>query len=178
MTLNVSGDVELGIRAALEAARRGFAEMGEVPIGAACVREGTVVSVRHTEEVRQRRRLVHADFLALHDADLERPPIAERAATTLVLTLEPCFLCMGAAMVFGVGHVHFALESPSDGAAAVGEDWGRGIDALDGFSLPEVTSGFGREESLALLQEFVASRSSGGLWRWTRDTLAAIDGRA
>jgi tRNA(adenine34) deaminase len=168
-------EITLGMAAALDAARRGFESGGELPIGAATVRGGVLTSVRHTEELTQRRRLVHADLLALQDADTPRLSIAERAATTLVITLEPCLLCIGAAMTFGVGHVHFALESPTDGGVRAAEEWSRQVGVLDGFSLPEVSCGLRREESLGLLREFVSSRSSGGLWRWTKDTVASID---
>lgn len=159
----------------LDAARDGFEVEGEVPIGAAIVRNSIVTSARHTEEVKQRRRLVHADLLALQDADLPGLSIEERAATTLVVTLEPCLLCVGAAMVFGVGHVHFALESPTDGGLRAAQSWADQLGTLDGFAVPHISSGVRREESLALLKAFVASRSSGGLWRWTRDTVESID---
>ncbi len=168
-------DIHLGMAAAVAAARRGFESAGEVPIGAATVRHGVVTSTRHTEELTQRRRLVHADLLALQDADVPGLSIAERAATTLVITLEPCLLCIGAAMTFGVGHVHFALESPTDGGVRAAEAWTRHVGVVDGFSVPAISSGLRRDESLKLLREYVASRSSGGLWRWTRDTVASID---
>lgn len=168
-------DIELGMDAALKAARQGFDSQGEVPIGAATVRDGAVTSVRHTEEVGQRRRLVHADFLALQDADIAGLKTQERKATALVLTLEPCLLCVGAATVFGVGHIHFALESPTDGAIEVATAWSAKIGDLDGFSVPTIGSGTRRDESLELLREFASTRSSGGLWRWTVDTLAKID---
>ena len=171
----VDAGVELGMEAALDCARRGFELEGEVPIGAATVRNGVVTSARHTEEVKQRRRLVHADLHALQDADLPGLSIAERAATALIITLEPCLLCIGAAMTFGIGRVHFAIESPIDGGVRLAEEWGRRLGALDGFAVPEISSGFRRDESVALLREFATSRSSGGLWRWTRDTLERID---
>lgn len=171
---NRLSDVEVGMAAAIDAARRGL-ELGEAPIGAATVRAGTVISARHAEEIHQRRRLVHADLLALEDADRLHPSVDDRADMTLVVTLEPCLLCMGAAMVFGVGRVHFGLESPTDGAAEAAEGWGRRIASLDGFALPEIGAGCRREECLELMRDFVSTRSAGGIWRWARATLASIE---
>jgi tRNA(adenine34) deaminase len=40
----------------------------------------------------------------------------------LAVNLEPCLMCMGAAMALKVDEVYFGLESPTDGGAAVAAD--------------------------------------------------------
>ena len=59
---------EHGMREAPAVAERGL-ERGELPIGAVVVADGRVLGSSHTEEVTQRRLLVHAELLALEEAD-------------------------------------------------------------------------------------------------------------
>ena len=113
---------EAGMAAALEAARRGLAR-GELPIGAVVVADGQVISTAHTEEVTQRRLLVHAELLALEAAD--RIEGWDRRRATLYTTLEPCLMCLGATATAMVGRIVWALESDGDGA-------GRGDGTGDG----------------------------------------------
>jgi deoxycytidylate deaminase len=66
-----------------------------------------VVASAHTQERRQRRLLVHAELLALDEAD--RVPGLKRPESVLYTTVEPCLMCMGAAMTTMVGSVAYAL---------------------------------------------------------------------
>lgn len=99
---------------ALEQARIGLDE-GELPIGAVLVNDGQAITVAHTCEKAEQRRLVHAELLALDLADRLRPFPGRRSTTVLYTTLEPCMMCMGACINFGVSEVHYALASPTDG---------------------------------------------------------------
>src|SRR5262249_42127123 len=91
-------------------------EQGNLPIGAVIVLSGRVIAAAHTAEVTEHRLLVHAELLALEEADRLRPFPGKRRDTVLFTTLEPCLMCFGAAMSFLVGSVYYALESPADGA--------------------------------------------------------------
>jgi tRNA(adenine34) deaminase len=160
-----------GMRLAIDAAERGLAA-GEAPIGAALVRDGELISARYTEEHTQSRRLVHADFLALDQADRLNPTAAERARSKLYLTLEPCMFCMGAAAAFGVAEIHYALEAPVDGAVALGLEWSKRAASGGGYSTPMARGGLLRVESLALLRRFAAEGPPGGVRRWAQDFVA------
>lgn len=107
---------ELGMEAALEAARAGLAR-GELPIGAVVVADGRVIARAHAEEVTQRRLLVHAELLALEEAD--RLPDWDRRGATLYTTLEPCLMCVAAAATAMVGEVVWALASDAEAIEAV-----------------------------------------------------------
>jgi tRNA(adenine34) deaminase len=154
---------------ALAEAEKGLAA-NELPIGAAVVVEGEVLAAAHWRIGEQPRLVDHAELVALRAAEEARPlGRADRARSTLYTTLEPCLLCMGAAMSFLIGRVGYALEAPLDGASDVTELWQPRLGhPRDGFpyAVPEISGGVGRAASLALFQEFV-SRNPEAEWART-----------
>src|SRR5689334_2753191 len=112
------------MREALRMASLGL-ERGELPIGAVVVLDGRVIAAAHTTEAAERRLLVHAELLALEAADRLQPFPGRRRDAQLFVTLEPCLMCLGAAMSFFLGAIHYALESPGDGAVALVREWRR-----------------------------------------------------
>ncbi len=107
---------------ALAEADRGMAE-GEVPIGAVLARycggEVHVVSRGHNRVNRLQRKVAHAEMMAFENASGDgcgpsRLPLDADDAI-LVSTLEPCVMCLGAAMEAGVRLVLFGLAAPADG---------------------------------------------------------------
>src|SRR5580693_5193032 len=111
---------ERWMREALALARRGL-DANELPIGAIVVLDQEIVGRAHTEEASQGRLLVHAELLALEQAD--RGLMDRRSEARLYTTLEPCLGCFGAAMTVMVGTIVFGLESPSDGAIEFAQTW-------------------------------------------------------
>lgn len=142
-----------GMEAALGAARRGQAA-GEVPVGAAVVADGRVISEAHNETVARRDLTQHAELLAIQRAmgalRTDRLPEA-----TLYVTLEPCAQCAGAIVLARVGKVVFGAYDPKAGmAGSVG-------DLLRHPRLnhqPEVRGGVMANECGALLADFFAER--------------------
>ncbi len=146
-----------GMRAALDVARCGLSR-GELPIGAVVVADGEVVGRSHTEEVTQRRLLVHAELLALEQAD--RHEGWDRRGATLYTTLEPCLMCLGAAATAMVGRIVWALASDGDGASKVAQEWNDGrSDQLPHLHLPEVEGPFGADEAAELFRSYVDARA-------------------
>src|SRR5205823_12745203 len=92
-----------GMAAALEEARRA-ASIGEVPVGAAVLREGTVVVRAHNETVGRRDPTAHAELLAVQQA-LGVLHTDRLGDCTLYVTLEPCAQCAGAIVLAKVGRV-------------------------------------------------------------------------
>jgi hypothetical protein len=82
----------------------------------------------------------------------------ERQEATLYTTLEPCALCMDAAMSFLLGKIVFAAEAPVDGGTNLPDLWqppnGHPSDGMP-YTIPEVVGGVGREASIALMAEWV-----------------------
>lgn len=154
---------------ALAQAEQGLAE-NEVPIGAVAVLHGEVLAAAYWRVRPDFRLLEHPELIVLRAAEGARQLGGkERAALTLYTTLEPCLLCMGAAMSFMAGRVVFALEAASDGASRVADVWQPSLGhPADGhpYSIPEVIGGIRREESLALVREFVM-RNPDAAWATT-----------
>jgi tRNA(adenine34) deaminase len=147
---------DIGMDAALEVAQVGLTR-GELPIGAVVVADGEIVGRAHTEEVTQRRLLVHAELLALEAAD--RVEGWDRRRATLYTTLEPCLMCLGATATAMVGRVVWALESDGDGSGRLAREWsdGRSPD-LPYLHLPAVTGPVREAEARALFRSYVDAR--------------------
>jgi tRNA(adenine34) deaminase len=157
---------------ALKVAAAGL-ERGELPIGAVVVLGEEIVAAAHTTERAEGRFLVHAELLALDAADRIKPFPGNRRDVRLFVTLEPCLMCLGAAMAFFLSEVYYALESPGDGAAALVQGWQRDASAFPAYRVPAIRGGILRQESLALFQEYASRHPSGAKGEWAR-TLAAL----
>ncbi len=100
---------------ALEEARRA-ASIGEVPVGAAVLRDGTVVARAHNESVGRRDPTAHAELLVVQQS-LRELRTDRLADCTLYVTLEPCSQCAGAIVLAKVGRVVFGAYDPKAGMA-------------------------------------------------------------
>jgi tRNA(adenine34) deaminase len=152
---------------ALVEARRSL-DVDEFPVGAVVVLGEEVVARAHWTGAASRRLLDHAELLALLEAERggKVSRRQERQEATLYTTLEPCALCMGAAMSFLLGRIVFAAEAPVDGAANLPHVWappnGHPPDGVP-YALPELAGGVCREESIALIAEW-AGRDPRRAW--------------
>jgi tRNA(adenine34) deaminase len=139
--------------AALDAARRA-ADRGEVPVGAALVRRGSLVVAAHNETVGGQDPTRHAELLAI-TRGLAALATDRLTDATLCVTLEPCGQCAGAIVLAKVGRVVFGAWDPKAGmAGSVG-------DLLRHPRLnhrPEVVGGVMETECAALLRAFFESR--------------------
>lgn len=142
------------MEAALDQARAAVAS-GDVPIGAVVVdASGAVVGTGRNVRERDADPTGHAEVVALRAA---ARVVGEWRLTgcTLVVTLEPCTMCAGAAVLARVDRVVFGAYD--DKAGAVGSLW----DVVRDRRLnhrPEVVAGVLAEESTALLEAFFAGR--------------------
>jgi tRNA(adenine34) deaminase len=139
--------------AALEEARRA-ASIGEVPVGAAVLRGGTVVVRAHNETVGRRDPTAHAELLGVQQA-LALLQTDRLSDCTLYVTLEPCAQCAGAIVLTKVGRVVFGAYDPKAGmAGSVGD-----VLRKPGLNhRAEVIGGVEEEECGALLRAFFESR--------------------
>jgi tRNA(adenine34) deaminase len=123
----------------------------DVPVGAVVVgRDGTIVARGHNVREVLGDPTGHAEIVALRAA-ADAQGAWRLAGHTLVVTLEPCTMCAGAAVLARVDRVVFGAYD--DKAGAVGSLW----DVVRDRRLnhrPEVVAGVLAEESTALLQEF------------------------
>ncbi|KQW48049.1 CMP deaminase [Nocardioides sp. Root1257] len=138
--------------AALDEARAALAT-GDVPIGAV-VLDPDGMTVGRGRNVREADHdpTGHAEVVALREAAAARGEW-RLDGHTLVVTLEPCTMCAGAAVLSRVERVVFGAWDPK--AGAVGSLW----DVVRDRRLnhrPEVVSGVLADESAALLEGFFA----------------------
>ncbi|GAB3829898.1 nucleoside deaminase [Dactylosporangium cerinum] len=152
--------------AAIEAAQAGLAA-GELPIGAVVVAGDEVVGWAYTGERTHGRRLVHADLLAMIEADETLGWRDRPEPLRLAVTLEPCVMCLGAAMSLGVREVYFALESPGDGAAGIAASWRPGP-GMAWYEAPAMRGGIRRAESRELFRRYSATAADSPLREWAR----------
>jgi tRNA(adenine34) deaminase len=127
---------------------------GDVPIGAVVLVGGTVVARRHNERERLGDPIAHAEVLALRDASAA---VGHRRLTTatLVVTVEPCPMCAGAAWAAGVARVVFGAADLK--AGAVGSLYNVAVDQRLNHT-SEVVAGIRAEECAALVTDFFADR--------------------
>lgn len=103
-----------GMRLALVAARRALAD-DEVPVGAVVVLDGRVIGRGWNGTRRGADPTGHAEILALREA--ARTVGAQRLpGAALYCTVEPCFMCAGAASHARVARIVFAVRDPKFGA--------------------------------------------------------------
>ena len=136
--------------AALEEAHAALAT-GDVPIGAVVLApDGTPVARGRNVREAEGDPTGHAEVVALREAAKAHGGW-RLEGHTLVVTLEPCTMCAGAAVLARVERVVFGAWDPK--AGAVGSLW----DVVRDRRLnhrPEVVAGVLADESIALLEEF------------------------
>ena len=148
----MSVDAAMGV--ALDLAR-GAGALGEVPVGAVVLSvSGEVIASAHNEREASHDPTAHAEVVALRRAGAALGSW-QLAGCTLVVTLEPCTMCAGAAVLARVSRVVFGAWDPK--AGAVGSLW----DVVRDRRLnhrPEVIAGVREAECSALLADFFAAR--------------------
>ena len=148
-------------------------EGGEFPIAAILVLDDETIAQATASEQREKRFLGHAELVALEEADKQGLSFDERGRARLFTNLEPCLMCMGAAMSFFLGEIIYGLESPGDGAVELVRGWARKEEDIPGYQMPKITSGLLREESIRLFEEYVARREPGPMRDWA-ETLTRL----
>jgi len=91
------------------------AARGEVPVGAVAVLEGSIVGRGSNRRETDRDPFAHAEMRALSEA-ARRLDRWRLTGVSLVVTLEPCSLCVGAALQARIDRVVYGAPSPKAGA--------------------------------------------------------------
>src|SRR5918996_419501 len=141
------------MRLALEQARRSEG-WGDVPIGAVVARGDEVLAQAGNERERRGDPTAHAEILVLREA-AERVGSWRLERCTLFVTLEPCAMCAGAAVLARIDRLVFGAADPKAGFAGSLGDLVR--DKRLNHRV-EVTSGVLAGESSELLRGFFSTR--------------------
>lgn len=175
MNLTPEQQTEL-MRAALEEARRGMTE-GEVPIG--CVlamgqgNELKIVARGYNRVNALQRKNAHAEIMAFenagsHDGKPAALPL-DADEVILVSTLEPCVMCLGAAMESGVKLVLFGLQAPADN----GTQRVKPPESPESTA-PEIEGGILPDESVKLFEEWLAQNKGTEQAKFVEQLLALV----
>ena len=142
------------MQVALSEARTG-AQKGEVPVGAVLVDErGGLVAADHNRPIELNDPTAHAEILVLRSA-AKKAMNYRLLNTSLVVTIEPCVMCMGAIIHARVQRIVFG---------AVDHKWGA-VGSLYNFAQnkrfnhqPEIIAGVCEEECRSILQNFFKAK--------------------
>ena len=130
----------------------------DVPVGAVVVQaDGEVLTRRHNERELAQDPTAHAEILALRDAaaTLGRWRLDD---CLLVVTLEPCPMCAGAALAARIATVVFGAPDPKAGAC--GSLYNLCADPRLNHEM-SVVPGVRADEAGELLRRFFAERRTG-----------------
>ena len=131
------------------------ADHGDIPVGAVVLGpDGEVVAAGGNERELTGDPTAHAEVVALRRAAFARGEW-RLADCTLVVTLEPCTMCAGAAVAARIGHIVFGAFDEKAGAVA------SLFDVVRDPRLnhrPRITSGVLAKECAALLLDFFEER--------------------
>ncbi len=143
---------DTAVMRALLAAAREAAVAGETPVAAAIVARGQVIATAANRTRAAAFAAEHAELAAMRAAcaALRLPRLDD---CELFVTLEPCTMCLGAAVLLRVRRVVFGAASPKAGAC------GGALDLLPRLNhQPIVEGGLLADECGRLLSEFFEQR--------------------
>jgi tRNA(adenine34) deaminase len=140
--------MDRALRLARAAGRR-----GEIPVGAVVLRDGEVLGAAGNRSVAAHDPAGHAEIVALRRA-ARRAGNYRLTGATLVVTLEPCLMCLGAMVHARIGALVYGASDPRIGAVS-----SLATPALRGLNHRFSVHGGGREKECAsLLREFFQAR--------------------
>ena len=142
------------MKQALSEAEKG-SFMGEVPVGSVLASsEGQIVAKAYNQPIALGDPTAHAEILAIRKAGLFFRNYRLNN-TTLVVTLEPCLMCMGAAINARIARLVFGTVDAKAGAAV--SLYNLAEDKRLNHRI-EVVSGIMEEECRSLIQDFFRVR--------------------
>ena len=105
---------EYYMQQAIEEAKKAYA-VGEIPIGAVLVHEGTIISRHHNRRELDHDATAHAEVLVIREANqlLDRWRLT---GCTLYVTIEPCPMCAGAIINSRIDRVVYGASDYKGGA--------------------------------------------------------------
>lgn len=152
-------ELDSALRTALAESTR-TAGSGDVPIGAVVLHpSGAVIGRGHNEREATGDPTAHAEILALREAARHQGEW-RLGGCTLAVTLEPCTMCAGAAVLSRVARLVYGARDPK--AGAVGSLWDvvrdRRLNHRPEVVPPDLVSPDLAEECGAALTEFFSRR--------------------
>jgi tRNA(adenine34) deaminase len=144
---------EFWMREALAEAQKGEAE-GEVPIGAVVLLNEKIVGRGHNRPIQMKDPTAHAEIMALRQASKNNMNY-RLPGSVLIVTIEPCIMCVGALIQARVEEVIYGAADPKAGALQSQFQLSNNTQLNHSF---KVTSGILEEECAAIMKAFFSSR--------------------
>ena len=141
------------MQTALNAARAA-GDAGEVPVGAALVKDGEVIAVAGNATRTPPDPTGHAEMRVLR-AGAEALGQDRLTDCDLYVTLEPCVMCAGAISHARIARLYYGASDPKGGGVEHGS---RVFEQEQCMHRPEVYTGMGEEEAARLLRDFFKAR--------------------
>src|SRR5262245_65313177 len=141
------------MNAALEQARLAR-DAGEVPIGAVVFLNDAIVGRGFNQPISSGDPTAHAEIVAIRDA-ARAVGNYRLTGATLVVTIEPCLMCVGAFVHARIGTLVYGAAEPRTGAA---------VSTVRAGDLPghnhrfEIVSGVEEDRCRSLMQAFFRER--------------------
>ncbi len=126
---------------------------GEVPVGAVIVVEGRIIARGENRSVTKSDPTAHAEIVALRKAAWKKRNY-RLADCDLFVTLEPCAMCLGAAIQARIKRLVFGAADPKAGAVSSIMDFP--FDRVN--HRPEIVSGVLSEECGRILRDFFGEK--------------------
>jgi tRNA(Arg) A34 adenosine deaminase TadA len=127
---------------------------GEAPIGAALVREGTVIASAGNRTRELNDPTAHAEMIVIRET-AARIGSERLVGCDLYVTLEPCAMCAGAISFARLRRLYYAAPDPKGGAVDNGPRFFRQPTC---HHAPEVYGGLRESEAAEMLRAFFAAK--------------------
>ncbi len=98
---------------------RQAANEDEVPVGAVVVKDGQIIGRGYNRRETEQNPLGHAELMAIREACMSTGSWRLNGCT-LVVTLEPCPMCLAASQQARVDEVVYGAADPKGGALSLG----------------------------------------------------------
>lgn len=159
------------MKKALELADEGMKVYDELPIATILVAGDTEIGRGVTSNVREEALIAHGELLVLLKA--KRKALFCERPLVLYTTLEPCIMCLGAAIESGVDKIVYGMPAPPDGGACY-------VPKMIGIKekIPEIVGGVLENEEYALMKKFMATHNeSSSAWYYATELMKAYEAK-
>lgn len=138
---------------ALKLAEQGMKEYHELPIATILVANDKEIGRGVTSNVRHNSLVAHGELLVLMNA--QKKVLTCERPLVLYTTLEPCLMCLGAAITCGVDRIVFGMPALPDGGVCY-------VPRIEGVNekIPEITGGVLEEEQYQLMEKFIKTHDA------------------
>lgn len=157
------------MKKALELADEGMRKYGELPIATILVAGNAEIGQGVTSNVREEALIAHGELLVLLEA--KRKALFCERPLVLYTTLEPCIMCLGAAIESGVDKIVYGMPAFPDGGTCYAPKM---VGVKE--KIPEIVGGVLENEEYALMKKFMATHDeSSSAWYYVTQLMEAYE---